>query len=160
MTAQMIKHSFKGAHAADIVKEILERTRGAYQSEDFEAFRDCFDLPILVETLNGAARIRTEDELHDRFSGMCSAYRALGVIDLYRKIVNAAFHDPHEIRATFLTRQILPGHVFGEDLVGHGIFRLTAAGWRVVRCHSATSSQPFSRIILGETGPDISASLS
>lgn len=138
-----------GSHRAiEICDRMLEVTRAAYLAQDFEAFAQHFQLPHDIGTFEHESQIKDRTELRATFNRMCAQMTALGVIDLYRKTINAQFRDAHTIQATFLSRHVLKGAVFGDEVISHGIMRHVGDRWLITESRYATMSSTISHALI------------
>lgn len=136
------------AHA--IASDMLEVTRQAYQSRDFDAFAACFLIPNVVQTPHATHRIETRDDLRATFDRMLENFDALGVIDMHRRITHAVFHDAETIEAHFESRHVLQGPQFGADVRSKGFLRLVDGRWRIAEHVYITNSAPLIRALTPE----------
>ncbi|MEO1705951.1 MAG: hypothetical protein AAFR50_11535 [Pseudomonadota bacterium] len=137
-----------GESATDISNAMLEETRAAYIACDFERFANCFLFPQLVGTFSGDRVVADKSGLRDVFDAMCAHHKHAGVMDLYRLTINASFDGPDAIRTTFLTRDVLQGHVFGDEVVGHGVLSRVDGRWKILESRYATASQAVEEVLM------------
>ena len=75
------------------------------------------------------------------------------MIDLYRQVINAEFSGPDRIQATFLTRYVLRGHVFGDEYLGHGHLIRHGGAWQIAESTYASNATEVTRVLVPQTPP-------
>lgn len=93
-----------------ICSQVLEATGSAVLHGAFEPFASHFNEPTIFETFEGRRVIETKDELRRTFEAAGAFYAGLGVTDLVRHVVAAAFSAPNTVHATIECR-VLAGTV-------------------------------------------------
>jgi hypothetical protein len=134
--------------ARAISDEFLEKTRAAYMERDFEAFSLFFELPQTVGTFHGQRTIETLDDLADVFGAMCNHFDALGIVDLYRRTLEAQFVDPLTIQATFVSFPVIRGEVLGAETVASGYLRCINGSWMMAGTNYASADSGVTRALL------------
>jgi hypothetical protein len=134
--------------AMEIHNDLLDRTRAAYMAGDFDAFHACFALPFSIETFEGQRFVETREQHRAVFDGVSAMLRDMGVIDMYRRTVEAAFIAPDKIDTTFLSQYILPGYKVSEEIVGNSILEWIDGAWKVRNSRYATKMNLVSRALI------------
>lgn len=136
------------ALAIAIHEDLLERTRAAYMKDDFDAFHACFVLPHTIETFEGERRVETMAQHREIFMAMRAMMQDMGVIDMHRRAIEAAFIAPDRIDTTFVSKYILPGYKVSEEVVGNSILELIDGAWKIRDSRYATQMNIVSRTLL------------
>ncbi|SMX46163.1 hypothetical protein [Maliponia aquimaris] len=89
--------------AAEVATQLLEITGEALLSGAFDRFAECFRLPQVVATMDGARVLRTRDDLRRVFDEVRGLYAELGVARLDRWVEAALFDGPDRIRQAHVT---------------------------------------------------------
>lgn len=110
---------------------LLARTGEAYMSGDFDSFAACFALPQGIETFKGRNLIANPEELLAFFNAMRAQFCRLGVTDLVRRCVAAAFRDPDTIEATHETRLISGALLVQPCYPCFSVLKRTPRGWLI-----------------------------
>jgi hypothetical protein len=134
--------------ARAISDELLEKTRAAYMERDFEAFSLFFELPQTVGTFHGERMLEALDDLAEVFWAMCDHFDALGVVDLYRRTLEAQFVDPLTIQATFVSHPVIRGEVLGAETVASGYLRCINGSWMVAGTSYASADGGVTRALI------------
>ena len=129
--------------AEDIAEEILYRTGRAMKDGDFDAFFECFEIPQIMETLDGAKLVTTRDGMRDTFFHVYRYYQDNGVVDLVRTVVNARFLDEETIGSTHVSRLLKAnGEPFRNPYPVYSVVKRIGGQWKVVSNSSAILDAP------------------
>lgn len=134
--------------ATQIHSDLLDRSRAAYMAGDFDAFDACFARPFSIETFEGQRLVETRDQHRAVFERVSAMLRDMGVIDMYRRTVEAAFIAPDRIDTTFLSQYILPGYRVSEEIIGNSILERIDGVWKVRNSRYATKMNLVSRALI------------
>ncbi|SFS15590.1 hypothetical protein [Yoonia litorea] len=89
---------------------VLEVTGEALLSGDFEMFASVFQVPQTIVTLDQRISVATLDDLRRVFEGVHAHYVETGVVELDRKVVEAAYLSPTKVVSTHTTVTRSPTH--------------------------------------------------
>lgn len=119
--------------AESIAEDLLYLTGKALTEGNFDMFATCFELPQLMETVDGRRLLSRRDELRDTFEGVRQHYEDHGVIDAARTVVSAEFVDADTIGSTHVTRLMRAGgHVHRSPFPVYSVIRRFDMDWRIV----------------------------
>lgn len=89
--------------AVKIIQMMLEDTRQAALSRDFELFARWCDLPHTLTTFEKKRTLTTLHDMKAVFDAQCDNFEALQVTDMVRDCISAAFDGPDRINAMHIT---------------------------------------------------------
>lgn len=137
--------------AEDIAEELLYRTGRAMKEGNFDAFFECFEIPQIMETLDGAKLVTTRDGMRDIFLQVYRYYQANGVVDLVRTVVSARFLDEETIGSTHVSSLLKAnGEPFRNPYPVYSVVKRIGGQWKVVSNSSAILDAPdHNRALLG-----------
>jgi hypothetical protein len=119
--------------AVDIAEDLLFRTGKSLQSGDFEDFFTCFDIPQVMETLEGEILLRSKADVQSVFESVRSYYIDNNISDLVRTVVSAEFIDEETVGTTHVSRLMQPGGVlFRKPYAGYSIIKHLDGKWKIV----------------------------
>jgi hypothetical protein len=87
----------QGENVMVICEHLLDLTRRALLEGDFDAFEQAFLLPHIHTTLDGTTFLETREDLLELHTRMTHEFARLGVDDIHRVILSAAFTGPDRI---------------------------------------------------------------
>lgn len=123
--------------AKKIAEDVLEGTGVAISTGDFTAFVLYFELPQLLETVDGSREIVTTRDLKDIFDRFQHYLRIKQISTLERHCISAAFittdliHTTHESRlVTGVTLAETPYPVFSK-------LKRSTKGWKIIFSQTA-----------------------
>jgi hypothetical protein len=73
---------------------------------------------------------------------------ALGIVDLYRRTLEAQFVDPLTIQATFVSYPVIRGEVLGAETVASGYLRCINGSWMMAGTNYASADSGVTRALL------------
>lgn len=135
MTSQV-----KNTEAEGIADDLLYRTGRALVLGDVENVHDCFVLPQVMETLEGARLVREPEDVRRVFEGVRAYFAENNVTDIVRTIVEATFLEPGVIESVHASRLMQPdGQVFRNpypvysrlDLCDDGVWRIALSNYAI-----------------------------
>ena len=125
----MITQPFETAR--EVSEHLLERTGQAMISGDKNAFLSCFSLPQEIQTFEGSRLITTEADLLQVFRAVRTHYEKIGITEMVRHCVEAAFSDPHTVIATHETRLVRGNVITQKPFPVLSVLRFDQSGWRI-----------------------------
>jgi hypothetical protein len=87
----------QGENVMVICEHLLDLTRRALLEGDFDAFEQAFLLPHIHTTLDGTVFLETREDLLELHTRVTREFARLGVDDIHRVILSAAFSGPDRI---------------------------------------------------------------
>lgn len=137
--------------ADEIAEDLLYRTGKAMSADVFDWVCECFDLPQIVETLDGKSLIETEDDLLRIFRNLRQYYAKHNVTDVARTVVTAEFIDAETIGMTHAAQLMRPGgEVFRAPYPVYSILRKFGEVWKIAGCSYAILDAPeHNRALIG-----------
>ena len=119
--------------AEEIAEDLLYRTGKGLQSGDFEEFFKCFEIPQVMETLEGEILMKTKEDVRATYDSVRAYFDDNGVIDIVRTVVSAEFLDDETIGTTHVSRLIKSGgNLFRNPYPVYAIIKHLDGEWKIV----------------------------
>lgn len=138
--------------AREVSEHLLERTRQALLTGAENDMVDCFSLPHDIQTFVGQRLITTEAELRSLFHAVTAHYRKIGVTDIVRHCVEAAFMDPHTVTATTETRLVNGNVIVQKPFPVFSVLKFRDGRWQVASSCYAIEDRPDHNAALMSAG--------
>lgn len=135
--------------ACAVSEMLLEETRVALLKGDFEAFAVHFLFPQVIDTFEGRHRLNSREELRAVFEAVCGQNRAIGVTDMVRTCIAAAFKDPDTIEATHVARLLAGTRLLQEPHTVLSLLRRVGGTWKIASSQYAMrEAAPLRRALM------------
>lgn len=119
--------------AEEIADDLLYRTGQGLKNGNFEEFYECFEIPQVMETLEGEILMRTEDDVRASFESVRAYFKDNDVKDVVRTVVSAEFLDEETIGATHVSRLMQTGgKLFRNPYPVYSIIKHLDGGWKIM----------------------------
>lgn len=129
--------------AEEIADDLLYRTGQAMSSGNGDQFSECFSVPHMMETPEGARVLASEDAIRSVYDCVRSYYDLNGVTEVVRTVLSAEFLGPDLVGAMYVTRLIQEGQTpFRNPYPMYSILRRLDGAWRVTTCSYAILDSP------------------
>ncbi len=136
--------------ALSIANRLLEITGDAMQRGDFDAFAECFSLPLVMETFEGKQLLQTRSDIQTVFDAVRSFRAANAIHHIVRENVAAQFVDAETISATHVSRMLQKGDIlFGRPYPAYSIIKRINDHWRITYCQYAVDEPSQLNAALG-----------
>ena len=133
---------------------MLETTGRALMTGDFELFAGCFAYPQELQTFIGRRILRTEEDLNDVFRAVRTHYMKLGVTELVRTCVEAAYKDDNTIEAVHETRLLSGTTIVQAAFPVMSTLRYIDGRWQVKgTTYAMPSDEDSNNSLLGRLTP-------
>ena len=108
------------------------------QAGNFDAFLECFSVPLIMETFEGKCLLQTREDIKSVFDAM-RAFRVDNAISRFvRENVAATFTDPDTLAATHVSRMLKDGDIlFGRPYPAYSLFNRVGDAWKIHYCQYA-----------------------
>ena len=128
----------KTVSANEIANALLDRTGNAMESGDFDAFAECFALPLVMETFQGTWTVHNRQELAETFQAVRNFRRKNCVVEVIRENISADYRDDTTIAATHVARMFQERNIlFGRPYPAYSMIRKRPEGWQIQLCQYA-----------------------
>jgi hypothetical protein len=129
--------------AEEIADDLLYRTGKAVMSGDFASFRDCCQLPLMMQTIDDARLIKTGTDLEKMFDSVRRYYMTNDVHDIVRTVISSEFFTSDEIGSTHVTRLIKSdGSEFRAPYPAYSVLKRSGGAWRIAIMRYAILDDP------------------
>ncbi len=119
--------------AEDIAEDLLYRTGKSLQNGDFEAFFECFEIPQVMETLEGEILMRTKEDVRATYDSVRAYFDDNNVKDVVRTVVSAEFLDDETIGTTHVSRLMQAnGQLFRNPYPVYSILKHIDDAWKIM----------------------------
>jgi hypothetical protein len=117
--------------ASDIAEALLEITGEALLSGDFDAFAAVFHVPQVMATMAGPIHMETLDDMRRAFDEMHQHFKAVGVTQMVRTCVAAAYETPTRIQSTHVSDLLHNGKRLNEPYPVFSVIERIDGNWKV-----------------------------
>jgi hypothetical protein len=121
----------KNQTAAEVSKMLLEATRVALFSGDFDAFAACFHLPHHMASAEDEKVLKTRDDLHDVFLSVTADLARRRITNLVRVCEVAEYSSATSIKATHMTHLMSGSQRVNSPYPSLSIIELIDGRWKV-----------------------------
>lgn len=145
--------------AEEIAEELLYQTGRAMKAGDFDAFFEHFEIPQVLETVDGDMLITTVAGMCDVFDRVRQYYEDNDVRDVVRTVVSARFLDEESLGSTYVTRLLKSGgEPFRNPFPAYSVIKYLNGKWKIVSNSAAILDAPsHNRALLSADGTCIPA---
>ena len=143
----------QNAPARDICEASLTDTKHALLQNDFNLMAACFEMPLNIDTFEGTRTVRNRLEFSKLFDDARRYYQSIGVTEISRSCVEAAFKDEKTVVATHETRLLNGTRTLVDPYPVMAEMKWDKRGWKIVRnSYGLTSTDGLSRALHPEAG--------
>lgn len=118
--------------ASDVAQAILDVTGPALLDGDFDAFKQCFQVPQTMATMAGPIHMETEEDMQRAFDEMHLHLAALNVTEIYRRCVSATYNANGQITATHMSELISDGRTIKGPYPVFIVLEKIDQNWKVI----------------------------
>ncbi|KMW59759.1 hypothetical protein AIOL_004742 [Candidatus Rhodobacter oscarellae] len=137
--------------AQEIVEHVLNEAGTALIAGDFSRFVGHFEIPVVVETYENRIVLDTEAALRDMFFSVHKYYRDLGVSQIHRCSISAAFDGADNIHASHINYVLAHGGLAQDAFAVYSQLRRGTAGWQVwCSQYAIPDSDLLNRVLSGD----------
>lgn len=141
--------------AAQVSEYLLEKTGRAILGDDVEEFIKYVTLPIEIQTFEGRRVIRRQEEMRKVFGAVRAHYATIGVTDMVRYCVEAAFTDADTVVAMHETRLITGSVIKRNPFPTLSMLKFDGEDWKIVSCSYAIEDQKEHNAALMSAGENL-----
>ena len=102
--------------------------------------------------------METRADVIANYTAMQAQFKAMGVIALRRRTLEASLRDPHTVEATFVTQYVLRGHLLSDETVGNSLIVQDGGRWKIGKTRYASRNPGINQALNAakqrrDTGP-------
>lgn len=126
--------------AVAIINEMLEQTREAAFTRNFDLFMQWCALPHTITTFETLRTVRTVEEMEAVFEAQCDNFAAMQVTDMVRECKAAKFGSPDRIFSMHVTNLMAGDRRLLAPYPAFMVMDLVENGWRVSKSDYAVAA--------------------